>query len=245
LAVCKKTTLIDFPGRVACTVFTVGCNFRCPFCHNKDLVTQALFRKSKIKPLSEEYFFDFLKKRRKILDGVCITGGEPTIWPDLPQFCRRIKDLDLEVKLDSNGSHPDILKKLFSRKLIDFIAMDIKAAFADYSKAIGVKNSKLVNRIKKSIKIIIQSGLEYEFRTTVVPSIHDKESLIKLAKQLKALSSKYLIVSTNLHYSLQSFRPKNCLQTEFLQVKPFSTQEMREILKAVQKTLPKTKLKGE
>ena len=230
----QKTTLVDFPGRVACTVFTVGCNFRCPFCHNKDLVTQRLFKKSGIKPILEDYFFDFLEKRRKILDGVCITGGEPTIWKDLPNFCQKIKDLGLEVKLDSNGSNPNVLKNLIDKKLIDFIAMDVKTAFKEYSKAVNVKTR--ISNIKSSIKLISQSGLEYEFRTTVVPGIHDEKAMVNLAKDLKKISKKCRIY-------IQSFRPKNCLNPEYLKIKPYNDNQIKKILLAVQKVLPKAELR--
>ena len=248
----QKTTLIDFPGRVACTVFTVGCNFRCPFCHNKDLVSLDLFKKAKIEPISEDYFFEFLKKRKKILDGVCITGGEPTIWKDLPDFCQKIKDLGLEVKLDSQGSNPKVLENLISKKLIDFIAMDVKSSFdEEYLKAIGrkldkkpsaqkkTKDMEILNLIKKSIKIILNSGLEYEFRTTMVPKLHNKAIMVKLAKDLKKI-----IGSRQYNYYIQSFRPKNCLDPEYLKIEPYNEKQMEEVLSAVRKALPKTKLRG-
>jgi len=218
----QKTTLIDFPGRVACTVFTIGCNFCCSFCHNKDLVSLKSFKKAKLKVISEDYFFEFLKKRKKILDGVCITGGEPTIWKDLADFCEKIKDLGFEVKLDTNGSNPKMLKELIEKKLVDFIAMDIK--------------TKLSAPIE-SIKLILQSGLEYEFRTTVVPGIHDKKNLVCLAKQLKKLK-------TDFNWILQRFQPKNCLDPAFLKIKPYNSREMKAILADVCKWLPKTKIRG-
>jgi len=252
----QKTTLIDFPGRVACTVFTVGCNFRCPFCHNKDLVSLALFKKSGLEPISEKYFFAFLAKRKKILDGICITGGAPTIWPDLPGFCKKIKDLGLEVKLDTNGGNPEMLKKLIDEKLVDFIAMDVKSSFDEYQNAIELKtrnsklktttqNLKLINKIKKSIGLILESGLEYEFRTTIVPGIHDRDIMIKLAQDLKkTIKQCSNVAMEQFEYVLQKFRPKNCLDPKYLKVKPFSDKEMRDILKSVQKILPHTKLRG-
>lgn len=232
----QKTTLIDFPGRVACTVFTVGCNFRCPFCHNKDLVTKDLFKRSGTQPLKEKDFFAFLEKRKKILDGVCITGGEPSINQDLPQFCQKIKDLGLEVKVDTNGSNPKMLKKLIDKKLVNFIAMDIKTSFDEYQKAVDV-GCKIKN-IKSSIKLILESGLEYEFRTTIVPGIHNKKTMIKLAQQLKTLNA-------NIVWILQQFQPKNCLKSKYLKVKPYTNQEMKDILKSGQKILAKTKLRKE
>jgi len=258
----QKTTLIDFPGRVACTVFTVGCNFRCPFCHNKDLVSLANFKKAGINPISEDYFFDFLEKRKKILDGVCITGGEPTIHADLPEFCKKIKDLNLEVKLDSNGSNPEMLKKLIEKKLVDFVAMDVKSSFDEYQNAIKLKikneklkieisNSKLINKIKKSIRLILQSGLEYELRTTVVPGIHDKKTMVRLVEDLRSLAASYprqkagkQLPATSVNYILQTFRPQNCLDPKFLKFQPFTKSQMQDILKAVRQVLPKVELRG-
>lgn len=240
----QKTTLIDFPGRVAATVFTVGCNFRCPFCHNKDLVTKDLFERSGTQPLKEKDFFAFLEKRKKILDGVCITGGEPSINQDLPQFCQKIKDLGLEVKVDTNGSNPKMLKKLIDKKLVNFIAMDIKTSFDEYQKAVDVGYK--IKNIKSSIKLILESGLEYEFRTTVVPGIHNKKTMIKLARQLKQEADKSADGSAKkINYILQQFQPKNCLKSKYLKVKPYTNQEMKDILKSVQKILAKTKLRKE
>lgn len=259
----QKTTLIDYPGKVACTVFTVGCNFRCPFCHNKDLVTLQLFEQAKVKPVKEKDFFNFLDKRKKILDGVCITGGEPTLQSDLPQFCQKIKKLKMLVKLDTNGTNPVMLEKLIKGKLIDFVAMDLKTNFSDYEKLVQlkvnneklivkVKSLELIKRIKKSIILILKSGLEYEFRTTVVPGLHDQESLNKLAKELKrevSNVSKVPKVSkvsdvSKVNWFLQFFRPQNCLDKRYLKIKPYSSSEMNKILLAVQKILPAAKLRG-
>ncbi len=266
----QKTTLIDFPGRVACTVFTIGCNFRCPFCHNKDLVTLDNFKKSGLENISEQLFFEFLDKRKKILDGVCITGGEPTLQLDLTEFCQKIKRLGLEVKLDTNGSNPKVVGDLIKEKLVDFIAMDVKTTFSDYKKVVNVKcpasgsdrstrliqscsasdptvdkqNLKLINNIKKSILIILRSDLEYEFRTTIVPGLHNKASMIDLAKDLKNITQSINYQSVAFNYFLQPFRPQNCLDASFLNIKPYSDQEMLNLLKSVQKILPNTKLRG-
>jgi pyruvate formate lyase activating enzyme len=238
----QKTTVIDFPKRVACTVFTVGCNFRCPFCHNKDLITKNLFNKAGLALLKEEDFFDFLKNRKKILDGVCITGGEPTLQPDLLRFCKKIKKLGLEVKLDSNGSNPKALEDLLKEKVVDFIAMDIKTSFTDYKKAIGVNYP--VENIKKSIDLILASGLEYEFRTTIVPGIHNKESLVNMAKDLEEVVKKHEIKPQDFNYALQIFKPQNCFDPKFLKIHPFSDKEIRVLFKTFKKTFPRTKLKG-
>lgn len=231
----QKTTLIDYPGKVACTVFTVGCNFRCPFCHNRDLVSLENFKNKGLKEVKEKSFFEFLEKRKGILDGVVVTGGEPTIWKDLPGFIKKIKDLGLKVKLDTNGSNPKMLEKLIKEKRLDFVAMDIKTAFGDYPKAAHVKAQML--NVKRSIKLILKSGLLYEFRTTVVPGIHDKKAMIKLAKELEAFDK-------DINWVWQNFRPKNCLDPEFLKVKPFSEKELTKMLNAVRKILPSVTIRG-
>jgi len=128
----QKTTLADYPGKVVCTIFTVGCNFVCPFCHNKDLLSQKSFEKSDYQRIAEKEFFAFLESRKNILDGVCITGGEPTLQPDLISFCQKIKDKNLLIKLDTNGSRPEVIADLIAADLVDFIAMDIKSSFPKY-----------------------------------------------------------------------------------------------------------------
>ncbi|MBU3935711.1 anaerobic ribonucleoside-triphosphate reductase activating protein, partial [Patescibacteria group bacterium] len=172
----QKTSVIDFPGRLACTVFTQGCNFACPFCHNKDLVGGK-----EVELVGEDYFFKFLKKRKDILEGVCITGGEPCLQPGLLDFCKKIKETGLTIKLDTNGSRPETLEELLKEKVLDMVAMDVKGQFGDYKKITKLKITNYELRIKESIRTILESGVEYEFRTTVVPELHDKTSLVKLA----------------------------------------------------------------
>jgi len=159
----QKLTLIDYPGKIATTVFTVGCSFRCPFCHNPELVLPDHFPAPN---KMEKEFFEFLKKRKGKIQGVCITGGEPTIQPDIIAFIKKVKKMGFLVKLDSNGTRPDILKKVIDGKLVDFIAMDIKNSLKKYSKTVGTKVD--IERIKLSIELIMNSGIDYEFRTTVV-----------------------------------------------------------------------------
>ena len=168
----QKVTLIDYPGKIACTVFCLGCNFRCGFCYNKELVLPEK-TKSQIK-IPEKEFFNFLKGRKNLLQGVTVSGGEPTIYEDLPDFIKKIKKLDYFVKLDTNGSNPEMLKDLIEKKLIDYVAMDIKAPLINtkYTQITGIKG--ILNKVKKSIKIIKNSGLDYEFRTTIVPTFHTK-----------------------------------------------------------------------
>ena len=180
-------TLIDYPGKLATTVFTVGCSFRCPFCHNPELV---LGSQASVNSNLEKEFLDFLKKRQGKLEGVCITGGEPTIQSDLVDFIRKIKKLGFLVKLDSNGTRPDVLKKLLDLKLLDFVAMDIKNQLENYDKTTGVKGDK--DRIKLSVDLIRNSKVPYEFRTTVVPGIHTEKDFVAIAKWIEGAERYYL-----------------------------------------------------
>ena len=186
----QKMTLIDYPGKVATTVFTAGCNFRCPFCHNPELVLSSQFTVSPNDDTLEKEFFEFLKTRQGKLDGVCITGGEPTIQPDLVEFISKIKKLDFAVKLDSNGTRPDVFKKLFQEKLVDYVAMDIKSGLKNYEKVCGAKVD--LERIKLSVNLIKDSGIGYEFRTTVVPGLHTEKEFKEVAKWLEG-SQKYIL----------------------------------------------------
>jgi pyruvate formate lyase activating enzyme len=184
----QKLTLIDYPGHIAATVFTVGCNFRCPFCHNPELVISNF--QFPISNIMERDFFDFLKQRKGKLEGICITGGEPTIQPDIVEFIGKIKNLDYEVKLDTNGTRPDVLRVLFLEKLLDFVAMDIKNSPEKYSQTTNSKAD--IERIKLSADLIRNSGVDYEFRTTVVPGLHNVEDFEKIGKWLEG-SKKYVL----------------------------------------------------
>jgi len=187
----QKLTLLDYPGKLATTVFTVGCSFRCPFCHNPELVNLRLAHNEE----SKKNFFAFLKKRKGKLEGVCITGGEPTIQPDLLEFIKKIKKLGFLVKLDSNGTRPDVLKKIIDVKLVDFIAMDIKNQPKKYLKTSGVETryaASMLDRIKLSVDLIMQSKIPYEFRTTVVPGLHTEKDFEEIAKWIKGARAYYL-----------------------------------------------------
>lgn len=181
----QKLTLIDYPGQIAATVFTVGCNFRCPFCHNPELV--LLSEEFERGSISEVEFFEFLKSRKGKLDGVCVTGGEPTIQPDILDFLRKIKKLGFLVKLDSNGTRPDVLEKAFSEKLIDYVAMDIKNCLESYNKTCGAVVD--LEKIKLSIDLIRNSKIPYEFRTTVVPGIHTMKDFDLMGKWLDGIKN--------------------------------------------------------
>ena len=182
----QKLTLLDFPGKTACTVFTHGCNLRCPFCHNARLVTQ----KSE-EGISEEEFFSFLKKRSGLLDGVCITGGEPLLQKDIGDFMKKIKAEGFLVKLDTNGFYPEKLQELLSAGLVDYVAMDIKSAPDTYAKAVGLEEPD-IEAVKKSVTIIKNSGVAHEFRTTFVKGLHNASDLAKIGDWLRGEEHYYL-----------------------------------------------------
>lgn len=197
----QKTTLLDYPGKVAATIFTYGCNFCCPFCHNKDLVWGNPERF-----IAEQEILHFLEKRKGILQGVCITGGEPTLQNDLEGFLVKIKEMGYAIKLDTNGYRPDVLKALVEKGLVDYVAMDVKNHLSAYEKTCGVIVD--TNIIKTSIDYLMSGSCRYEFRTTVVKEFHDIESFGELVSLLKGAERYYLqmfreneqVIEQGLHY---------------------------------------------
>lgn len=177
----QKMTLLDYPGKVACTVFLQGCNFRCPFCHNSGLLSG-----NEPELMTVEELLAFLKKRQGILDGVCITGGEPTLHPVLPQLLQGIKALGYSVKLDTNGCRPELLKQLVAEKLVDYVAMDIKNSPRLYGQTVGVPKLHL-DGIEESIRFLLSGAVDYEFRTTVVAELHSEESITEIGPWLREL----------------------------------------------------------
>ena len=183
----QKLTLLDFPGKTAATIFTGGCNMRCPFCHNALLVTEL----SDADDFSEEEVLSYLKKRKGILDGVCITGGEPLLQKDIASFIGKIKELGLSVKLDTNGSYPDKLKSLVEAGLIDYIAMDIKNSKEKYSETVGIKDFDIAS-VSESISYIMSCGIDYEFRTTIVRELHEIQDIEKIGEWIKGAKRYFL-----------------------------------------------------
>ena len=183
----QKLTLLDYPGQVACTIFTAGCNFRCPFCHNASLVIDT----HKNRNISEEEIFSFLKKRQGILDGVCVTGGEPLIQPGIEEFLAKIKKMGYMVKLDTNGSFPDKLKKIVEAGLVDYVAMDIKNSPESYGKTVGIENYDIKN-VMSSIEYLMSGVVPYEFRTTVVRQFHQRADFESIAQWIKGADRYYL-----------------------------------------------------
>lgn len=215
----QKTTFIDFPGKMATTIFLAGCNLRCHYCHNRNLVLNDKW----LNVISEKEVLDFLKKRKKYLDGVCITGGEPLIYKDLPFFLKEIKNLGYAVKLDTNGTFPFLLRRLIDEGLIDYVAMDIKASPEKYSEVCSKKVD--VEKVKKSIDIIMKKGIPYEFRSTILPKFHTIAEIGEMAKMINQADK----------YYLQGFVPRNTLNESFLQAKQFKAEDLKEFQKTASK----------
>lgn len=223
----NKTTLLDYPGHVAATIFTGGCNFRCPFCHNGDLVLHP----GSYPVISEEEIFAFLKKRKGVLSGVCITGGEPALQADLDTFVKKIKDLGYLVKLDTNGYRPDVLEKLLAEELLDYVAMDIKHCREKYELATGVSEIDIA-LIEKSVELLKQSSIDYEFRTTVVRELHASEDFLTIGQWLAGAKA----------YYLQTYRDnENVIRREFT---PYEREDMEKFVRLLTPFVKKAALRG-
>jgi len=219
-----KTSLVDYPGKVACSIFTIGCNFRCGYCHNPELVDPDRY----IVPIPEELVFEFLEKRKDNLDGVAISGGEPTLQPDLVDFIKHVKKLGLLVKLDSNGSNPDILEDLINQKLLDFIAMDVKGPIEKYTSIMGWPAGE---KCKKSMELILKSGIKHEFRTTIVKGYLEVEDFEEVGKLVQGADQ----------FALQHFRaiPEMVKTEDFKDAKTFSEREFERARKIMAKYVKK------
>ena len=225
----QKLTLLDFPGVVACTLFTAGCNFRCPWCHNSGLV---LPEEISDKLIGSEEALSFLEKRKGVLDGVCVTGGEPLLQKELPDFLKRVKDLGYRVKLDTNGSFPTRLEEMIRENLVDRVAMDIKNGPSRYAETVGLRNPDL-GAVTASKDFLLSGAVDYEFRTTVVRGLHTEESLLEAADWIAGAKQ----------WFLQQFTDSgNLIHGEGLSA--FAEDEMRRLLESVQKKNPAARLRG-
>lgn len=218
----QKVSLIDYPGLICAVVFLQGCNFKCPYCHNPELVNPQLFQPV----LNENEVLKFLETRRGKLDAVTVTGGEPTIQSDLVPFIKKIKKMGFAVKLDTNGSQPQVIQALFNEKLLDFIAMDIKGPLEKYESIVSAPVES--HKIKESIKSILKAGIPHEFRTTIVQSQLTPKDILKIAT----------LISGSEKYILQKYIPIKILDENFLREKSFSDNELEKIKKRLEKIIP-------
>lgn len=222
----QKMTLLDFPGKVACTVFLGGCDFRCPFCHNFELA------ELKAEPLMESgEFLEFLKKRKGLLDGVAVTGGEPCLWKELPDFLREIRALGFRTKLDTNGNHPELLRKILSEGLVDYVAMDIKSSPGRYALVSGLPSMNLVP-VRESIRLLLEGNTEYEFRTTVVKELHREEDFPEMGEMIRGAK----------RYFLQAFTDRDTVPYEGFSAP--SKEEMRRYADLVRPYVQEVGLRG-
>lgn len=213
----EKTSAIEWPGKMVSVVYTGGCNFRCPFCQNSELVLQP----EKIPGISEEKVIDHLISQKKWLDGLIVTGGEPTIHPSLPNFAQRVKKKGFEFGVETNGSNPNMLKKLIKENLVDYITFDVKAPLVwdKYKKAIGIDKKELFEKIKESIEILKSSNVDHEYRTTIVPKLITEKDLEDIAKVLEENGKLYL----------QQYVPENTLDKEFENIEPYPKEKLKRI----------------
>ena len=223
----QTLTLLDYPGKVACTVFTGGCNFRCPFCHNGGIVLNPGAEPS----IPEEKVFDLLKKRRGVLEGVCITGGEPTLWKGLWDFAREIKAMGYSVKLDTNGTNPELMHKLILAGVVDYVAMDIKNCPDKYAETIGVKGFNLQS-VKDSVRLLMQGTVGYEFRTTVVKGMHTPQDIVEIGKWIQGAQK----------YFIQPYRDSDLVIDRSCE--RHSDEELQALLDVAREYVPAAELRG-
>ena len=225
----QKLTLLDFPSKIACTVFLGGCNFRCPFCHNASLVITERLKNEEY--ISEEEFFSFLKKRQGILEGVCVSGGEPTLQGELIEFLRKIKDMGFLVKLDTNGYRPEVLKAALEAGVVDYVAMDIKSSKEGYARATGLQNID-ISKIEESASFLMEKHVPFEFRTTVVSGLVSENDIEKIGEWLAGDEP----------YFLQPFRDSgDLISNEF---GGYDEKTHDTLLKVLKRHIPNAQIRG-
>lgn len=210
-------TLLDYPGKTACVIFLPGCNFRCGYCHNKEFVLPEKIKELQGNFIDEEVVYNFLINRRELLDGAVISGGEPTMMPDLVPFLQKIRRLGFSVKLDTNGNRPDVITKALELRTVDYIAMDLKTDLPTYTALVG--NGAKKDALEQSISILLNSPIDYEFRSTIIKEVHSDAVLEKMAQAITGAK----------HWYLQNFRPENTLAPHFANYHPFEEAELKTI----------------
>lgn len=245
------TTLLDYPGKVACTIFFSGCNFRCPYCQNAALVLhpdevkksahQKFMESASVPALSFEEILAFLSRRMNILEGVCISGGEPTLDPELPAYLCRIKNLGYRIKLDTNGTRPEVLRQLYEGNLIDMVAMDIKTSPSAYPKVTGISCISM-GKLEESVQFLLTSGINHEFRSTLVKGLHIKEDIAEMSRWIAGDSPYYLQSFENSDGVISNLKETNPKAVPSLSA--FSKDELLEFLEIAKHYVPNVKLRG-
>ncbi len=222
-----ETSLIDWEGKIVSTLYVPSCNFRCPYCYNCDLILHP----ENFPDISQREINNYLLERKNFIDGICMSGGEPTLYPDLSAYFKGIKDKGFLIKLDTNGTNPKLLKNLMDFGLVDYIALDIKSSldFENYFKAAGIKDKMMMEKVKDSIELIMNSKIDYEFRTTIVPLLHSEDTIIKIARYISGAKK----------YVLQNFSPlEKTLEPSFQKIQPCSDEKMQELSEKAKKYVP-------
>jgi len=222
-----ETSLIDWEGKIVSTLYLPSCNFRCPYCYNCDLILHP----ENFPDISQREINNYLFERKDFIDGICMSGGEPTLYSDLPAYFKEIKDKGFLIKLDTNGTNTKLLKKLIDFGLVDYIALDIKSSldFDNYSKAAGIKDKMMMEKVKDSIKLIMNSEIDYEFRTTVVPLLHSDETIMEIARYIAGAKK----------YVLQNFSPlEKTLNPSYQKIKPYPDEKIQELSEKTKKYVP-------
>ncbi len=228
----QKFTMIDYPEKVAAIIFTPGCNMRCKFCHNKEFVLPKEIKELRPSFIPQKAVLNFLQSRKGKLDGVVISGGEPTVQPDLKDFIISVREMGFLVKLDTNGNLPDVLKELVNENLLDYVAMDVKTTLENYQDLVG----DLVNpqKVSKSIEFLKQNNVPYEFRTTIIDDVHAVDIIKEMAELLKGSDKLYL----------QKFRPETTLDPKFQNKKPVSDKKMQEFVEIFRKNIEEVSIRS-
>lgn len=247
----QKLTLLDYPGKTAATIFTQGCNFRCPFCHNANLLKSVRTTSSApqndpaLPTIAEDDLMRFLEKRKGILDGVCITGGEPTLQRDLPSFCQRIKQEGFLVKLDTNGSNPDVLSDLLDKDLLDHVALDIKNSPELYAKTAGVR-SVPIETIETTVRMLIASPIPFELRTTITQELHSEEALVEIASWIEQIicSSPTEDTEKDISWYIQNFKDSDNVLAGEGAFTPWDEDALQKLLPRLKAKVPQTYLRG-
>lgn len=223
-----KTSMLDYPGKIVSVIFTAGCSFRCGFCHNPELVNND----ERLIPFEEEKVLDYLEGRKNWLDGVCITGGEPTLEKELPTLMKKIKKIGLMIKLDTNGTNPKMLKEIIDEKLADYLAMDIKTSKEKYEKACGVKVD--MKKIQESIDLIKESGIDYEFRTTAVPTLVDTEDIREISEWIGDVNI----------FAIQQFVPIKTLDEKYSEIHHYHIPVLNEMAEIARKKIKNVEVRA-
>lgn len=212
-----ETSLLDWEGKIVSTLYTPYCNFRCPYCQNAGLVLNP----DQYETIPFEVISTLLTNHQDWIDGICLTGGEPCFFEDLPEFLEKIRNLGKEIKLDTNGTFPEMLRRVIDMGLVDYVAMDIKAPLNlnAYEKSTKIKNKELLEKVKESVNLIIDSGVDYEFRTTVVPGLHNQEDILEIAREIQGARK----------YALQNFSNRETMDPEFQKIAPYKIEELEKI----------------